>query len=303
MRAPTWLVVGVLAGCLVGCGNDEKKGDGPSKEDYDAAAGELADHVGLISLYVPYLDPPKADGKYDPRPTARDVQPRQERAANAIRMTATAARQRTKSPVIKLLEDAFANVGRACTRAEGEDAIKKCKDAINALDAELEKQGKAASEAGATAKIPRIGADAVTDKAKKDFEPFLKALGPTPKEVETLKGLEDPKADVMELAAKCDMAAEEQKTVEATYQGVDEELRKLAVKHRFAIEAICRTMKRVEASRVELGPCKEEKKLEDKECVLACSKAKNLVKEGMPTAAQESFPEYYKEICEPDEDK
>jgi hypothetical protein len=299
--------------CLVaahglGCGNEETKGSGPSKEDYDTAAKELKDGVGLISLYVPYLDPPKSEGKHDPRPTARDVQPRQERAANAIRMAAHALRQRGKSPVVKELADPLGKVAKDCTRAEGDEAVNKCKAAVSALDAALEKQAKAAADAGATSEIPRIGPDSATDESKKDFAPYLKALGPTPKEKETLKGLEDAEAKPGDLAVTCDAAAAEQKVIEETFRGVDEELRKLAVKHRFAIEAICRTLKRVEKSRLELKPCEEldretdEKDWREKQCPLACKKAKGLVDEGMPAASQEDFPAYYKKVCVEDEE-
>ncbi len=284
----------------IGCGNDE---EGDPKKDFDDAAAELAGPIGEISAFLPYLEPPKADGKHDPRPTARDVQPRQERAANAIRLAATAARQRGKSPVTKKLGDALATVARDCTRAEGDEAIKKCKDAVAALDVELEKQSKAASDAGATSKIPRIGNDAIDAAAKKKLEPFLKALGPTPKESETLKALEDEKADIAQLIMTCDAAALEQKEVEGTYEGKDEDLRKLAVKHRFAIEAICRGVRRVDALRAELKPCEEEKNKDTPECKLACSKGKNILKEGMPSAAQETFPGYYKGICEEDDKK
>lgn len=289
---------------VAGCGNDENAGGGPTKQDYEDAAKEMADGIGLISLYVPYLDAPKAEGKYDPRPTARDVQPRKERAADAIRLAAHEMRQRGKSKVTKALGDALASVSRACTRAEGDEAIKKCKDAVNALDVELEKQAKAGSEAGATAKIPRIGPEAATETAKKKFEPFRKALGPTPKEVETLTALNDAKANIDKMIADCDAAAEEQKAVEKTYEGVDEELRKLAVKHRFAIEAICRIVKRIEASKAELKPCEEidkerdEKKWGEAQCPLACSKAEGYIKEpGIPSAAQEDFDGYYKKVC------
>ncbi len=278
------------------CGEDDNTQS--DKKNYEDSAKELATHIGVISIYLPYLEVPKADGKYDPRPAARDVQPRQERAANAMRMAAAAARQFGKSPVTKLLGDAFANLGRSCTRAEGDEAVKKCKDAVLALDVELEKQAKAASDAGATGKTPRIGPDAITDASKEAIAPYLRALGPTPKEMETLKSLNDPKADVANLTLGCDAAAEEQKLVEKTYEGVDEGLRKLAVKHRFAIEAICRVVKRIEASRAELRPCEEKKNIEKPECVLACSKGNNLVKEGMRAAAQETFPDYYKQICE-----
>lgn len=301
MRRIVPVYLAVIA--LSGCGNDENASSEPTKKDYEDASAELKEPIGLISAYMPYMEVPKGDGKYDPRPTAKDVQPRQERAANAIRFAATGARQRGKSPVTKLLGDALAKVSKDCTRAEGDEAVKRCKDAISALDVELEKQSKAASDAGASSKMPRIGPDAITDKSKKDLEPYLKTLGPTPKEVETLKGLNDAKADIASLITTCDEAAEEQKLVEATYEGKDEELRKLAVKHRFAIEAICRAVRRVDALRAELEPCKEKKARETPECKLACNKGQNILAEGMPAAAQETFPGYYKGICEEDEKK
>lgn len=290
------------AAAVWACGDEENTSGLPTKADYELSATEIAHDIGLISIHLPHLEVPKADGKYDPRPTARDVQPRQERAANAIRMAATSARQRGKSPVTKkLLGDALAEVSRKCMRAEGDKAVAACKDAVSALDVELEKQSKAASDAGATNKMPRIGPAAITAEVKKEFEPFLKALGPTPKEVVVLKALGDPKADIEALMMDCDAAAEEQKAVEETYTGVDEELRKLAVKHRFAIEAICRVVKRIEASRLELTPCEKDDKKKEPECVLACSKGKGLIDEGMPTAAQENFREHYKAICEADD--
>jgi hypothetical protein len=278
----------------------EEKGMTP-KQEFEAAAEELGHGVGLISVYLPYLEAPKSQGKHDPRPTARDVQPRQERAANAIRMAAHGARQRGAA-ARKHIWDPLSRVARDCTRTEGDAAVKKCKDAVSALDVELEKLAKSASDAGASGKMPRIGADAITDASKKGIEPYLKALGPTPKEAETLKALEDPKADIANLTIACDAAAEEQKLVEKTYEGVDEGLRKLAVKHRFAIEAICRIVKRIEASKAELTPCEKDENKEKPECVLACSKAKGYVDTGMPCAAQETYPDYYKEICVEEED-
>ncbi len=291
----------LLVAPLGACGEGEDPN--AAKKDYEAAAIDLTEPIGEMAAYLPYLETPKADGKYDPRPAARDVGPRKERAANAIRFAAAAARQRSKTEAVKQLGPALADVGRGCTRAEEDDAVKKCKDAINALDAELEKLGKAASEAGATAKIPRIGPEAITPKSKKELEPYLRALGPTPKEVVTLKALNDKSTDVAQFLITCDEAAEEQKLVEKTFEGKDEELRKLAVKHRFAIEAVCRAVRRVDALQAELKPCEEKKNIDTPECKLACSKGKNILEEGMPAAAQETFPDYYKGICEEEDGK
>ena len=291
------LIVGLSQGC--GGESDELTG----KAAYDQAAVDLEDGIGVMSIYLPYLEVPKKEGKYDPRPTARDVQPRQERAANAIRMAAAGIRQFAKSPVIKTLHEPLANVGRACTRAEGDEAIKKCKDAVLALDAELEKLAAEGSKEGATTKFPRIGPDAINEHAKKEFAPYRRALGPTPKEVVVLKALEDPKADINQLIMDCDAAAEESKAVHKTYEGVDEDLRKLAVKHLFAVEAICRAIKYIEKERGELKLCENEeyKEKEEAKCVLACTRSKNLIKKGLVSAAQEDFPAYYKEQCEEEE--
>jgi hypothetical protein len=291
-----------LSSCtLAGCGNDGPAG--LTKKDYEDSIAELTEPVALIAVHLPYLDKPKSEGKYDPRPKARDVPNRSERAANAIRFAATSARQRAKSPVTKELKDLLNAVARDCTEALEDAPIAKCKLAINALDAELEKKGKAASEAGAAGKMPRINPEAITDRAKKELELYTKALGPTPKESSLLKNLEKADADVIQMIGECHEAAEEQKEITAaTYENKDEDMRKLSVVHMFAIEAICRSLERVEALRNDLLPCKEKKNKETPECVLACSKAKNLIVEGMPAAALEVFPTQYKETCE-EEDK
>jgi hypothetical protein len=291
-----------LPGWLPGCG--EEAATGVTKQDYEDAIAELTEPVALMAVYLPYLERPKAEGKYDPRPKARDMPNRSERAANAIRFAATGARQRAKSPVTKALKDALNTVARDCTEALEDAPLAKCKQAINSLDAELEKTGKAASEAGATGKMPRINADAITDRAKKELEYYAKALGPTPKEAALLKNLEKADADVMQMMTDCREAEEEQKAVTAaTFENKDEDLRKLSVVHMFAIAATCLKLERVEALRNELVPCKEKKNKETPECVLACSKAKNLTAEGMPAAALETFPGQHKETCEEEEKK
>ncbi len=105
-------VVAVL--CAVGCGSKETKEELSEKEAFDAAAKELADSVGTIAAFVPYLVEPE-EKPYAPirRP---DLLKSQFFAATAIRHAANFARQRgerSKSKVTLGLTEGLAKLSRA----------------------------------------------------------------------------------------------------------------------------------------------------------------------------------------------
>lgn len=296
------LACAALSLSLTACG--AKQGDGKlTAEHYQSAASELKEPLGVISLFLPYLDPPKSKGKYDPRPTARDMPKRAENAAEAIRHASNRARQFSKSPVIgKLLLEPFVEVSRKCTRAADPEAAAVCKTAVLALDAELQKQGEAGAALGATGKLPRVAPGSITEGSNKTASMYLEAIGPHPLEIKVLAMLKDDKVNENELITLCESAAAEAVVIYMTFKGRDEDIYKLAVVHKFSIDGICNRLKAADGGLKMVRECKDKDFDKLPECRLACARAKTRINEGMPAAIFEPLPGVHEEICVKDQE-
>src|SRR5262245_19445744 len=155
-----------------GC-NSGPKGDTEAeanKKALEASAPMLKEPIALISAYVPYMhlsDEEKND-KFDPT-RHNDAERVWLQAANEIRFSANRARQnmQVEAPATKPLMDALKAVTASCADLQDPSGLDKCGAMVTALDEVLKKAGEAAAAAGVTAKIPRVGPEAITEDAKK----------------------------------------------------------------------------------------------------------------------------------------
>jgi hypothetical protein len=274
----------LIAGAMiVACGNSETKVD--DKEAYDSAIKEITPKVALIAAYKPYLDKPKVQ-KYDPEKRS-DLDRSCSHAANEIRHAANGASQRavrSKSPVVKALSDEFATLAKACADLEGDEAIAKCKDAVNKLDSVLQDHASKAAAAGATGKFPRVSEEFITEDAKASIKLYLQAIGPGQEEAKYLAMRRDPKAETDALVQGCDAAAAEAgATMAFMGKSGNEDVRKVSAHHKAAVDGQCNRVKKDDELKAE--------------CVLACSKTKGRIKRGIPAAPFEQLIPLDEEIC------
>jgi hypothetical protein len=263
-------------------GADADAGNG-DKAALDAAAKLLAQPVALISAYQPYLHAPDGTDPYAPK-RRNDLQKAGACAAGEIRFAATGARQKldTSAAATKEVGAALAEISKVCADAAEETAFATCDAAVKALDAALVKASAAATAAGAAGKLPRVGAETVTDEARKAIAPFLKALQPGPAEQAYFAKRADTKASFNDVLGACQAAGEEAAGMGKAFEHADEPLRLIAVTHKLSIDSQCRTLEATEPMRKDLSDCR--KKAKSSECKIVCAKVRSRIEEGVPAA-------------------
>ena len=280
-----------------GKGSGDEKAEA-EKKAFDAAAAALAEPVGIIAAYQPYLSPPDFSAKYMPT-RHNDSDRAMAAAANEVRHAANAAVQnveRAGAAGTKDLETALKNVAVACADATEAEAIAKCAASVKALDEALGKAEAARTAAGASTKIPRLAADAVTPTAKKSLDNFLKAKGPGVAESAYIQKRGDAAASAADVISACQAAAAEAEGTQRAFEKAEEPIRLVAVTHKMAVDSQCNRLSTAEGLRKDVTDCK--KKAKSPECKVACGKAKNLLDEGLPAATFEPLAKDYAAICE-----
>ncbi len=299
-RRTALAVCAVLAAC-------DKGGGGGDKEAYQKAIADTKDMIGVISAFLPHLEPKPGTGKYAPQ-RRPDLDRGATFAGNAIRSAANRARQKLQgegTAVATALAEPFIAVTKACADAQDSEAAAKCKSSVNALDAALQEASSKATAAGATESFPRVGAAAIGEAGKKELGPLLTAMGGGKDETAFYAKLEDAAASAQDVVNAC-QAAEDEGTVNMkAVEKIDEEARKTAAVHREMIKAVCARVGRADAARAGLASCLEEKekkkklgKEREEECVLVCTAGKAAVDEGIPAATFSKIPGLYKDFCE-----
>lgn len=307
--AHTWKHQGVLLGLgialLGGCGGEKDKGPVIDKAAAEKTIADLHDHVALISAYVPYLRNPEKEKReaYSP-PRRPDVLQTAFYACNEIRHSANVARQAaaaSSSQLSKDLVNPIIEVTKICADPRDPEVIEKCAASVKALDAELEKAAGKASSVGAAGKFPRIAADYVDDKARAAIANFLKAIGPNEPEKAYLAKIGDAAASAEDVQNACAAASGEHQSIETGMAAVGEELRKLAVHHRLALESQCNRLGYADGAQKGILLCEKDKK--GSECTSGCGRGKKVLEDGIPAAAFAKLPEQFQEYCVEDEDK
>jgi hypothetical protein len=303
------LVLG--AGLVLACGSGKNANTGPDKTAYETAISELKEPVGLIAAYVPHLRNP--DNEQPPRffPKRRpDVLNAGLYAANEIRHAANIARQqgeRSPSVVSKELAVPMLEVAKGCADPKEPEQIDKCMAVVKTLDQALEQAAGKAKAAGAGAPFPRVKPESVTDKAKATIVSFLKAIGPGPAEKEYLAKLSNDATTADDIIAACEAASAEAKATEDEVTKVGEEIRKVAVHHRLAMESLCNHLGAAAFAQAGLEACRKDKEKhaikKSSECLSACGRVRKTVDDGVPAAAFSKLGADWDELCKEDEDK
>jgi hypothetical protein len=301
--AQTWklqvAVAGVGLALLGGCGGKKTEGPVVDKAAAETAVTEMRDHVALIAVYLPYLRDPEKEKReaYSP-PRRPDVLQAAFYACNEIRHTANIARQvaaRSSSPIAKELADPMTEVAKICADPRDPEVIARCAASIKSLDAALEKAAGKASATGSTTKFPRVAPDFVDDKARAAIANFLKAIGPNEPEKKYLAMIGDGSATPEAVRSACDAASAEHQGIETAMAPIGEELRKLAVHHRLALESQCNRLGYADGATLGVETCKKDKK--GTECTSGCGRSKKVLDDGIPAAAFAKLAELYQEFC------
>lgn len=294
---------------LVACGKGEDANKGGEKEAYAKLSAIVKGPVGIVSAYLPYLEPKPTAGKYavTRRP---DFDRSATFAANGIRHAANTARQKLQAdgaPALSQLADTFIAVTKACADLQGLEEAGKCKTAVQKLDAALQEAASKATAAGVTDAVARVGDAAIDEAAKKEIAPLVKAMGGGKEELAFYAKLEDATASAQTVVDGCQAAEEEGTQNMQAVEKIDEEVRKVAAVHREMIKAVCARVGRADKARAELSSCLEEKakkplpKEREESCRLVCTAGKAAIEEGLPAATFAKIPELYKELCEKDQ--
>jgi hypothetical protein len=302
-------VLGVVV--LVGCSGGKNTNQGPDKAAYETAIGELKEPVGLIAAYVPYLRNP--DNEEPPRffPKRRpDVQNAAFYACNEIRHAANTGRQqaeRSASVVSKELAAPMLEVAKGCADPKEPEQIDQCAKAVKALDQALEQTAGKSTAAGVSTPFPRVGPGSVTDKAKAAIVSFLKAIGPGPAEKDYLSKLANDATSSDDIIAACEGASAEAKATEDEVTKVSEDIRKVAVHHRLALESLCNHLGAANFAMNALDACRKDKEKhaikKSSECLSACGRVRKTVDDGVPAAAFSRLAADWDELCKEDEPK
>jgi hypothetical protein len=293
---------GVLLG-LVACKGDGDGGKGGAEEDkkaFETAGTQMKEPIALIAAYRPYLtssDDNDAKDKYAPKRRS-ELSRAASAAANEVRHAANGVHQSMPSaggPAMKELDTALVTVSTDCAEASDDEAYAKCRTSVDALDKALAKAQEAASAAGASAKIPRIAPESVTDQAKKAIAPFLKARGPGPQEKAFMTKRSDTSASIDDVVGACQGAAGELDAISKAFEHADEPLRVLAVTHKMSIDSQCNTLNATDTLRKDVDDCRKKAKTPD--CKIVCGKAKGVVENGVPAAAFTPLEKDVGDIC------
>jgi hypothetical protein len=308
MRTISAVFVVLAMGCNKGGGDAGAK----EKEAYQKSISDVREMVGVISAFMPHLEPAPLKGTYAPK-----VRPDFDRAAtfaaNGIRSAANRARQNLQkqgSTIADKLAEPFVAVTKVCADAKDPDAVGKCKASVNALDAALQEAGGKAAAAGVTDSFPRIGAGAVNETGNKEMAPLVTAMGGGKAETAFYAKLEDANATSQDVVDGCQAAEDETKGAMKAVEKIDEEARKVAAVHNQMIVGVCAKVGRAEMARANLESCIQEKekkkklsKEREEECNLSCTAGKAVIEGGIPAATFEKIKGQFKDFCEKDEDK
>jgi len=288
-----------LAACAKG-GDVAVEGAGDTeKKAHEAAVTDLKQPIALISAYSPYARFPESHDKYTPQ-RHTDLDKSTLCAANEIRYAANKARQKlevSSANATKELQSALKVVTEACTDASEPGTLAKCDAAVDLLDTSLAKTGNAAAALGVTAKYPRIAPESVTDEARAQIAPFLKARGPGDKEKAYSEKRADPKATAADVIGACQAAQGDASSAASTFEKADEPIRLVAVTRKMAMDSQCRKLEEVDNLGHDLHDCRKKAKIRTLECKIVCGKAKNWIDEGFPAAAFAPIEKDYGDIC------
>jgi len=291
VRSTVLVALGIALGLGAGCNSSGGSGGADAGAAIQDAATELKEPVGLISAYLPYLLRPADDKeKYTPK-RRPDLEKATICSANEIRHAANQARQKIGPAGLKDLEAALLAVATDCTDASEPEAADKCNAAVQKLDAELKKT----ADANPSAKIPRIGPEAITEDAKKRITPFLKAKGPSAAEKAYVVKRADAAASEDDVIAACQAAAEEADKAAKAFDKADEPIRLIAVTRKMSMDSQCGALTATGNLEKDVKDCR--KKPKTIECKLACSKAKQRIEDGLPAAAFTPLEKDVADIC------
>jgi hypothetical protein len=217
----------------------------------------------------------------------------------SIRYAANKARQKlevSSADATKDLQGALRVVTTACADAVEVDMLAKCRDAVKALDASLDKTGAAAAALGVAGKYPRVAPDAVTDEARTQIASFLKARGPGAAEKAYIDKRNDAKASPTDVIAACEAAQGDASAAAMTFEKADEPIRLVGVTRKMAMDSQCRRLGELDALSKDLTGCK--KKAKSTECKIVCGKVKTWLDDGLPAAAFTPIQKDYGDICD-----
>jgi hypothetical protein len=289
--APTPLALSALVLALSGCPQADSGNDADAAKHTEDALGKLAEPVGKIAAYIPYVVPPSNADPYAPKRT--DLDRGTIFAANEIRHVANHTRQRLqRAGGADELKSSFGDVAAACADIKDETALGKCTASVKALDEALGQAGGKTS-----AKIPRVGPDAITADAKKAIDPFVKAQAPSDLEKAFVEKRADPKVSAADTATACENAAMSLEQIARAYDKADEDLRLVAVTRHMSLQSQCNKVRAADVLHKELVECGKKKPLSD-ECKTACGRAKGIVTAGVPAASLKQMETDHAEICE-----
>ena len=216
-----------LAGCEDQVAIDAAAAVENDKKARATAATELAEPVALMAVYLPQLHPVDKEDKYAPE-RHLDLDKTAEHAADEIRHAANFTKQKLQrnetegvKPLIAALRDG------AAARADAKEPahFDKCEASVKALDGALEKAQASNATAGVTAKLPRVGPEAITEKAKQAIAPLLNARGPGPVEKAFIAKRSDASATTADVLSACQAALAEAEMTAGLYERRDDALR------------------------------------------------------------------------------
>jgi hypothetical protein len=289
------IAVGLTLGA--GCGHTEEKPNQAEadKKGLDAAATTLKQHVALIAAYLPHVRVADDKAKYAPK-RRMDTSKSMAFASDEVRHAANGARQKIDGAgPAKEIVAALEATAATCTNVEEETAADKCVAAVQKIEEAIKKAEAASAAVGGTVKFPHIAPESVTDEAKAQIAPFLKAKGPGPAEKTYATKRSDTTLSTGDLMSACQAASDETDAVATAFAKAEEPLRLVAVTHKLALEGQCKGLTATDNLHKDLLECK--KKVKTPECKIVCGKAKAQVEDGLPAATFVPMEKDVADIC------
>jgi hypothetical protein len=296
-KLPALLLTSLTLAAACGEKADPAAEAAAKKKAFEDAAAIVGPAVGKISALAAYVPPPPQKDPYAPKLLSAEDRAATA-AANEIRHEATATRQalqRLAAPAMAPLETALDGVSAKCADVKEMDKLPACVAAMKALDEALGKIAADASAAGASAKFPRIGKEAITKEGEAVAKVIADALGPGPDESAFRAKRADANAKLEEIDAACVKAEQEADAVQTAHENADEYLRLVAVQRKMSLSLQCKRLRAAQTARTELETCK--KKPKSSECSVACGKVQAVIDEGTPAAIFDTFPKEREEAC------
>ncbi|HZO16409.1 MAG TPA: hypothetical protein VFB62_24210 [Polyangiaceae bacterium] len=303
---------------IIACNGNQ---DVDPKTSYENAIKELADPVGMMAAYEPYLTHSSKEAKYAPNRRADEIK-QAFFACDEVRHAANRARQTGKSSVTKELVPLLENIARACADPDELPAVDKCRAQVKAFDTALGQHAEKAAAAGASGKFPRVAPEYLTNKAKASLAEFKSAIGPSEGEKKYLVKRPDKNVAPADLISGCQAAATEATDIMNQFEKAGQpELKKLAAIHKLAIDSACHKLETADGLKQGVIQCRERKEKNkgkpkppppppgsdipdpEEECQRICAQAETLIKQGIPAATFADMEEIHKEACEDEEDK